>query len=74
MSQDLIDKIKKIPTDNVYMDLNIASVNNKNINFVPIVDNDIKLQIMFSNDGKSKTRIMDLTTNIIDLMKLGLLE
>ncbi len=69
MSQDLIDKIKKIPTDNVYMDLNIASVNNKNINFVPIVDNDIKLQIMFSNNGKSKTRIMDLTTNIIDLMK-----
>lgn len=68
LPQELINKINKIPSDDVYIDLSIDSVNNKNINFKPIIGDDIKLQVMLS-DGNLRSRVMDYNSNIIDLKK-----
>ena len=67
LSKEFIDKLKKTPANDLYMDLDIKSIDNKNLNFRNITSNDIKLQIMFSKSGGKKYRVVDFNTNIIDL-------
>lgn len=69
MSSDLIEKINKTLTNSLYIDLNISSVDNASLNFKPIANNDIKVQVMFSNDDNNKIRVLDIGSNLIDLKK-----
>lgn len=69
LSSDLVDKINKTLENDLYIDLSLLSVDNENINFKPIANNDIKIQIMFSNNDNNKTRVLDIGSNLIDLKK-----
>lgn len=64
----LLKTIKNLPTKDIYADLKITSVDNKNINFKSITSTGIKLQIMLSN-GDTKIRTLDFDNNVIDYKK-----
>ena len=66
LPQSLIEKIKKVPSNDIYVDLNIKSINNKNLNFKPIVGHNIMLQVMLS-DGSTRARIVDCNSSAINL-------
>lgn len=67
LPQTLIEKIKKVSSNEVFLDLNIKSIDKKSLNFKNITSNGVKLQLMLSKSNGDKIRALDFTSDIIDL-------
>lgn len=61
--------LKNAATDTIYVDLELKSIDDKSIHFDNITSNHSKLQIMFSKDGKNKTRAIDYTASMLNLKR-----
>lgn len=66
LSSSILNSIKSSNSSYAYMDLDIVSADSNRINFTPITNKDIKLQVMFSKAGKNKTRVFDFDSSLID--------
>ena len=64
---ELLNVIKNSTEDTIFVDLKLTSIDEKNLNFKNITNNDVKVQIMFSKNGQNKTRALDYTTKVINL-------
>ena len=67
----LLNKIKNSTYNEVYLDLNINSIDQKALCFKDITSNKIKVQIMFSNskEDKSRSRVLDYSSHIMEFNK-----
>lgn len=63
---NVLSTIRSANTNEVYLDFNFKSIDDKSINFKDITTNGIKVQLMLSNSGNNKTRAIDLSNTIID--------
>ena len=67
LPQSLLNSIKGLSSNDLYIDLNIKSIDNKPLNFKHITSSDIKMQLMFSKSGSNITRCVDVNSDIMDL-------
>lgn len=63
---NVLSTIRSANTNEIYLDFNFKSIDDKSINFKDITTNGIKVQLMLSNSGNNKTRAIDLSNTIID--------
>ncbi len=66
---NLLESIRKVGTNDVYIDLHLKSIDNGNLNFKTILSSGSKVQIMFSKGGENKERLVDVNGNVIDYKK-----
>lgn len=63
---NILNNIKNTNHDNIHIDLNIQSINGERLNFKEITSNRVKLQIMLSNKGTNRARIIDCDSSTIE--------
>ena len=66
LSTGLINAIKKVSTNDVYIDLHLKSIDGGRLNFKTLLSSGAKIQLMLSKNGSDKTRLVDFSGNVID--------
>jgi hypothetical protein len=62
----LLESIKKVSSNDVYIDLHLKSIDGNRLNFKTLLTSGAKVQLMLSKNGSNKTRLVDFNGNVID--------